>query len=250
MRSDFLKRAGAGVVMAAAMAWAAAADEHPAAKRPFDLPPSADLTYKVTARQSGFSLDGKAVINWRANEDKFSVYAESRVSILGKVTENRSQGAVDSFGLAPVEFYQKSFRKDASTSTFDRASKTLSFTQGKQTYPLKGGEQDRASVTWQLVAQARAAGDKLKPGTEWAYFVAGPRDADPWVFRIGKHEKLNTPMGDLDTVHVVRLETEGVKGQKLDIWLAPSQEWYPVKLRFTDDGKDSVEQTILGIVKK
>jgi hypothetical protein len=57
-------------------------------------------------------------------------------------------------------------------------------------------------------------------------------------------------MGDFDAVHIVRVETEAVKGQNLDIWLAPSQEWYPVKLRFADDDKDYVEQTVEKIVKK
>lgn len=250
MRSILWQQASAGVLLAATVAGAAAADEHPSVKRPFDLPPSAELTYDLTARQSGFSLSGKATVTWRTGDGKYQVTAESRVALLGKITENRSQGAIDSFGLAPAEFYEKRFRKEPTTSTFDRASRTLEFTHGKQTYPLKGGEQDRASMTWQLVAQARAAGDNLRPGTQWAYFVSGPRDADPWIFKVRGREKVSTPLGDLDTVHFVRLETEAVKGQNLDIWLAPSQEWYPVKLRFADDDKDFVEQTVEKIVKK
>jgi hypothetical protein len=250
MRSNLLKQAGAGVLLATTLACAWAQDEHPSTKRAFDLPPSAELTYNLDARQSGFSLGGKAVITWRAGDGKYLVNAESRVSLLGKITENRSQGLIDSFGLAPAEFYEKRFRKDPTTSTFDRAAKTMSFSDGKQTYPLKGGEQDRASVTWQLVAQARAAGDKFRPGSEWPFFVAGRRDADPWTFKVVKREKLDTPLGMLDTVHVVRMPSAAVKGQTLDIWLAPSQEWYPVKLRFSDDDKDFVEQTLEKVVKK
>jgi hypothetical protein len=250
MRSNLLKQAGAGVLLATTLACAWAQDEHPSTKRAFDLPPSAELTYNLDARQSGFSLGGKAVITWRAGDGKYLVNAESRVSLLGKITENRSQGLIDSFGLAPAEFYEKRFRKDPTTSTFDRAGKTMSFSDGKQTYPLKGGEQDRASVTWQLVAQARAAGDKFRPGSEWPFFVAGRRDADPWTFKVVKREKLDTPLGMLDTVHVVRMPSAAVKGQTLDIWLAPSQEWYPVKLRFSDDDKDFVEQTLEKVVKK
>jgi hypothetical protein len=250
MQSNLLKQAGAGAVLAAMLACAWAQDEHPAAKRAFDLPPSADLTYDLMARQSGFSLGGKAVITWRAGDGKYLVNAESRVSLLGKITENRSQGLVDSFGLAPAEFYEKRFRKDPTTSSFDRAAKTLSFSDGKQTYPLKGGEQDRASVTWQLVAQARAAGAAFKQGSTWPFFVAGRHDADPWTFKVLKREKISTPMGELDTVHVVREQTAAIKGQSLDLWLAPSQEWYPVKLRFSDDDKDFVEQTLEKVVKK
>jgi hypothetical protein len=250
MRSNLLKQAGAGMVLAATLACAWGQDEHPAVKRPVDLPPSAELTYGLTARQSGFSLNGKAVITWRVGDGKYFVNAESRVSLLGKITENRSQGEIDSFGLAPAEFYEKRFRKEPTTSTFDRAGKTLGFSDGKQTYPLKGGEQDRASVTWQLIAQARAAGDSFKAGTTWPYFVAGRHDADPWTFRVLKREKISTPMGEFDTVHVMREQNAAIKGQTLDLWLAPSLEWYPVKLRFSDDDKDFVEQTLEKVVKK
>jgi hypothetical protein len=54
---------------------------------------------------------------------------------------------------------------------------------------LKGGEQDRTSATWQLIAYARAAGDKFKPGSEWKMFVAGRRDAEPWSFKVLATEK-------------------------------------------------------------
>ena len=39
---------------------AMAADDHTAQKYKFNLPPSAELEYDVVAKQSGFSLDGKA----------------------------------------------------------------------------------------------------------------------------------------------------------------------------------------------
>jgi hypothetical protein len=250
MRRDFMKQAAAGMLLATTLGAAWAASEHPAVKRPFDLPPSADLTFDLTARQRGFSLGGEALITWRAGDGKYAVSAESRVSLLGKLTENRSQGTIDSFGLAPAEFYEKRFRKDPTTSTFNRDAKTLTFSEGKESYPLKGGEQDRASVTWQLVAVARAAGDKFKPGSTWPFFVAGRRDADPWTFRVVNREKVHTGLGDVEAVHVVREPLADASDQALDIWLAPSQEWYPVKLRFSDDDKDFVEQTLTKLTKK
>jgi hypothetical protein len=250
MRRDFLKQATAGVLLATGVAGAWGADDHPAVKRPFDPAPPVDLSYELTARQRGFSLSGEANITWRVGDGKYMVNAESRVSLLGKLTENRSQGTIDSFGLAPGEFYEKRFRKDPSTSTFNRDTRTLSFSEGKETYQLKGGEQDRASVTWQLVAIARASGDRLKPGTALPFFVAGRRDADPWTFRVVRREKVHTGIGELEAVHMARDPLPGNKDQALDIWLAPSQEWYPVKLRFTDNDKDFVEQTLSRLTRK
>jgi len=250
---NVLKMAGAGVVLMAALGGhAVAAEEHPATRRPFDLPPSADLTYSIGARQRGFNLSGDATLTWRANDSKYSVNAESRVALLGKLTENRSTGIVDNWGLAPTEYYDKRFRKDPTTATFDRDGKTITFSDGDKTYPIKGGEQDRVSVSWQLVAVARAAKDKFKPGSEWQFFVVGPRDADPWTFRVVGREKVQAgaSLGEVDAVHVMRAPPPGSRDQTLDIWLAPGHEWYPVKLRFTDNDRDYVEQTLERIVKK
>jgi hypothetical protein len=78
MRSKVLKRAGAGVLLAGMLAGAWAADEHPVVKRAFDLPPSAELTYALTARQSGFSLGGKAVVTWSTRSRACPCLARSR----------------------------------------------------------------------------------------------------------------------------------------------------------------------------
>jgi hypothetical protein len=231
---------------------ARAADEHPALMRPFNLPPSVELSYSISARQRGFTLNGDATLNWRQGEGKYAINTDSRVALLGKLTENRSQGTIDSYGLAPTEYYDKRFRKDPVTANFDRDAKTISFSDGKQSYPIKGGEQDRVSISWQLVAVARAAKDKFRAGSEWNFFVVGPHDADPWTFRVIGREKVQAgaAIGSVDTVHVLREPPPGSKDQTLDIWLAPSLEWYPVKLRFVDNDRDYVEQTLERITRK
>jgi hypothetical protein len=254
------KFAGAGVLLAAAMAAhgagagarAPAADDHPSQLRPYNLPPSADLSYSISARQRGFTLSGDATLTWRQGEGKYTINTDSRVALLGRLTENRSTGMIDSFGLAPLEYYDKRFRKDPVTANFDREAKTIGFSDGKQNYPIKGGEQDRVSISWQLVALARANKDKFKPGSEWNFFVVGPHDADPWTFRVIGREKVQAgaAIGSVDTVHVLREPPPGSKDQTLDLWLAPSLEWYPVKLRFVDNDRDYVEQTLEKISKK
>jgi hypothetical protein len=51
-------------------------------------------------------------------------------------------------------------------------------------------------------------------------------------------------MGDIDTLHLVRMPPPDAKGQQLDIWLAPKLHWYPVRLRFDEGDGDFVEQTL------
>ena len=112
--------------------------------RPFKPAPSADLDYAIEARQRGFTLPGTALISWRAGDGKYSVQADTKSPLLGKIVENHSDGAIDTYGLAPAQFTEKKMRKPATNTAFNRDAKTISFTDGKLTFPLVGGEQDRA----------------------------------------------------------------------------------------------------------
>jgi hypothetical protein len=241
------------LLAAALLAQAAIASDTAAPPvRPFKLAPSADLDYAIQAKQRGFTLPGDGLVSWRAGDGKYSVQADTKSALLGKIVETRSEGAIDNYGLAPAQFIEKKFRKSATTSTFNRETKTLSFTDGKLTFPLVGGEQDRASASWQLVALARAAPDKFVAGSTWTFFVAGPHDGEPWTFKVVNREKvaLGGTLGDVDAVHILRAPpADDKKGQTLDIWMAPSLEWYPVRLRFTD-GDDFVEQQLTKITKR
>ena len=156
-----------GAVLLSGSAALAADNDHVSIKRPFDLAPSADLSYRIEARKKGISLSGDALVSWRADAARYSVSSTARAQILGKILDNRSEGIIDAFGVAPTVFREKRFRKPESTATFDRNAKTMSFNDPGQRYRLTGGEQDRASIQWQLVAIARGAPDRFVPGSEW-----------------------------------------------------------------------------------
>jgi hypothetical protein len=215
------------------------------------LPPSADLSYELRTQQRGFALKGEALIAWRSSEGSYTVNVEARVPVIGKLTEYRSHGSVNGDGLAPEQFYEKRYRKDPTTTTFQREARSISFSDTKTPFAMQGGEQDRASVTWQLASVARAAGlARFKPGSQWRFIVAGRHDAEPWSFKVVKREKIQTAMGEIDTVMVTREPRAEGKSEGVDIWLAPEQEWYPVKLRFRDDERETIEQTVTGIARK
>ncbi len=157
---------------------------------------------------------------------------------------------MDEFGLAPLLFVEKNFRKPQTTTQFYRDRKLITFTESLQTYPIIGGEQDRTSVIWQLCATARAAPELFTQGSEWVYFVAGRRDAEAWTFKVIKSETLIMPIGAVNTLHFTRAPPPDSKGQQLDIWLGPSLDWYPVRIRFADGGGDFVEQKLEKIERR
>jgi hypothetical protein len=240
----------AGMSLLAMLSLPLQASEAAPAKYHFNLPPSAELDYAIRARQGGISLDGNAVVQWTTAEKKFTVTNEARASLLGRILDSKSEGRIDAHGLAPVSFTEKRFRKDATTTTFDRASGTIRFSTSEQTYPIQGGEQDRNTAVWQLVAVARATAAKFKPGSEWTFFVAGQRDAEPWTFKVVSQEKIRTPLGEVNALHILKEPPPDSKEQQVDLWLAPQQEWYPVRIRYSDADGDFIEQTLERVTHK
>lgn len=216
--------------------------------------PSADLIYKIKSNQKGIPVSGEAKIQWRlldgAGEKlRYSLASETSVSLLGKILSTSSAGQVNDNGLVPELFIEKRFRRQQTQTNFDKRNKQIIFSGGEPPVPLKGGEQDRLSVTWQLVALARYAGEQLRNGLEWRMTVAGVHDADIWSFQILGKTTLRTELGDVEAIHILRAPPSDALGQHLELWLAPSLDYYPVRISFTDNNGDKVDQRISKIQK-
>jgi hypothetical protein len=75
-------------------------------KRPFNLPPSAELHYAISAKQSGLDLKGEGLVKWTQSKTAYSVNTETRAMLLGKILETSSEGSIDAYGLAPSRFVE------------------------------------------------------------------------------------------------------------------------------------------------
>lgn len=234
----------------ATMAQQASQAEHPVPNTPYKPAPAADLQYAIKARQHGIPLGGSASVNWQRSGRQYVINTEIRAALFGKILESRSEGGIDEYGLAPLQFTEKRFRKEPSTTLFKRDGQTIVFSQSAASYPIKGGEQDRSSAIWQLVSIARGAPEKFLPGAAWSMFVAGRRDAEVWQFKVVKQESIHTALGELASIHLTKTPPPDSQDQQLDIWLAPSLEWYPVRLRFSDADGDFVDQTLERVSSK
>jgi|GEM_PF-335429 len=229
---------------------AAEISNKPGIKYSTNTPPSAQLYYLVTAVYSGFPLNGEADVHWRvtgsAPNQTYSITTETRSAILGKIVEANSFGDIDTFGLAPTKYEEKMRKKPMIQTTFDREARKISFSESKETYPINGGEQDRTSAVWQLVGIARGAPTKFVPKSQWSFFVAGRRDAEKWTFAVEKNVTLATSFGKIAAVHITKIVADP-KGQRIDVWLAPTMEWYPVRIKFRDANDDTIEQNLVRI---
>ncbi len=227
-----------------------AAEDVAPIKRKASPPPSADLFYAIQADYSALSMSGEGVVHWSTNGKRFSVRAETTTPTLGKLLESQSNGVINAYGLAPTDLVEKRFRKPPHTVTFDRRTKTIRFSASQQTYPIKGGEQDRTSITWQIVSIARGAPATVNPGTEWTFFVAGRKNAEAWTFRILGTETVSTPLGEFSAIHIKKLPSKSRENQQLDLWLAPSLDWYPVRMVFKDTKGIDLYQTLQRIDRR
>jgi hypothetical protein len=213
-------------------------------------PPSSQLHYRLRADIKGLSVEGNGQIEWQLNAKQYRLVFDTSTQLTGPLMSEKSEGAVDRQGLAPTNFLLKRLRKEPVAVVFDRRAGQINFASDIPSHKIQGGEQDRLSVLWQLLSIARARPGSFTPGSTWKFFVAGHRGGESWTFQVKDKQRLQTSLGEIDTLHVVHLPTDPGGGRQVDIWLAPSQEWFPVRLRFTEPGGDAIEQTIEKITKK
>jgi hypothetical protein len=212
----------------------------------FDPPPSAELKYDVQALREGQTVYGNGTIKWVLHDGAYTVHGEAGV-LFFTVLNFDSSGQIDKEGVGPVLYSEKRFRRAQTNTHFQRERNTISFSSSTVTYPRKGGEQDRASVVWQLSALGRGDSSKFVPGTELEFFVAGVRDGEPWRMRIVGQEVIELGGKTTDAWHVVRIPKPGSYDQKIDIWFAPQNQWYPVKIRYTETNGEYLDMALSAV---
>lgn len=226
-----------------------AEEKKEAARYKISLPPSADLQYDVQALRNGQNWYGSGVFQWEATEHSYRINGEASVTIIFKigVLNFKSEGVINEFGIAPVLYSEKPWRKPLKNTHFQHAERKISFSASEASYPYNGGEQDRASIIWQLAGIGRGDASQFAPGAEIDVFVAGTRNAEAWHISVIGEEEIDTPYGKLAAWHVVRAPRAGSHDQRIDIWLAPQQQWYPARVRYTYANGDHLEMSLSGI---
>lgn len=212
----------------------------------FRMPPSVQLKYDVQALRDGKVVYGGGKIGWRADGGRYQVDGEASV-LFFTVLNFQSVGAIDEFGVAPELYSEKRFRRPESLTRFERGSNLIRFSASDASFPRTGGAQDRASVVWQLAAIGLGDPGRYEPGAAFELFVAGVRDAEPWIIQVIGLEQTDTPAGSTEAWHVVRVPRPGSYEQKLDIWLAPQHWWYPVRLRFTETNGEYLDMAVTSV---
>lgn len=214
---------------------------------PVDLPPSVKLAYDVQKTPvEGQPTYGSGTITWRHDDRHYTVDGEFGVLFITAL-HFRSEGTVESSGIAPELYSEKRFRRAETNTHFHRERNTISFSASTKTYPRTGSEQDRASIIWQLAGIGRGDEARFMSGAVIEVIVAGTRDAEPWQIQVVDREDIVIDGQTISAWHVVRAPRARSYDQKLDIWLSPQLQWYPVRLRYTEPNGDVLDMTLNGL---
>jgi len=209
------------------------------------LPPSAELKCQLNGLQRGLLISGEGRILWmRSNYLNSNIHADFTVAN-EPFLHFMSDGIINQeHGIVPFQYIEQRPNRTESKTILGSDDHVIRFSTSNQTYPRLGGEQDPASVIWQLSGIGRHDGNAFRPDAEFKMYVAGASKADVWVIRVIAQEEVGTPMGKMQAWHLVRTAPAGSDEQSIDIWLAPEKEWYPVKLRYTEANGDTLDLSV------
>jgi hypothetical protein len=210
------------------------------------LPP-AGMEYEVQwLRRDKDPVYGNGRITWHHDNHGYVINGEAG-ALFFTFLNFKSEGMIDEFGVSPVLYSEKRWRKAETNTHFHRERNTISFSASEKSYPRRGGEQDRASIVWQLAGIGRGDPAVFAPDNEIDIMVAGVRDAESWKFRVIGLEDMDLPIGSVSAWHVQRLPRAGSFEQKLDLWFMPEREWYPARIRYTETSGDYLEMNLSSI---
>jgi hypothetical protein len=230
---------------------AAVEKEAESARWRVDLPPSAKLELDVKRRDAdGTNWSGSASIGWQQDGTTYKATQEVGISLLiarVNLLEVSSEGTIGDLGIAPAKFTEKRRNRSATNTHFNQQEQKITFSASDRTVPLTAGAQDRATVLFQLAGIGRA--DVNQFGRDIDILVGEDRKAQVYRFQLVGEEELETHMGKLVTWHLARPPLPGSYNARLDIWLAPSLDWYPVQIRNTEANGAVTTQTVTRISK-
>jgi len=211
-----------------------------------NLPPSAKLDMDVARVDAdGTKWTGSANMSWQTDGSTYQASAEAGISLLVtrlNLLVMRSAGTIDDYGIAPNTSTQKRARRAETATHFNRDAGTITFSASERSYPLMVGAQDMTTVPFQLGGIGRA--DVNQFGSDIDMQVGEDKEANMFRFQLVGEEELDTKMGKVVTWHLSRPPRPGSYSSRLDIWLAPGLNWYPVQLRNTEASGALTTQTV------
>ncbi len=206
----------------------------------FDWPPSTRLTYKLLGNYRG-PVEGTAQVDWLRKGTRYQVHLGTAI---GPVLSRHitSEGELTAQGLAPHRFdgEQKVMFRSPRRWSQRFGPQLVTLTDGKEV-PTLPGVQDEASqfvqLTWLFTTQPK----RLKVGSSVEMPLAISKRLDRWTYDVIGEEALHFPFGEVPTFHLKPRREAGGGDLTPEIWVAPTLQYLPVRIRLTDGNGNWVD---------
>ena len=211
----------------------------------FAFPDPVRLLYELTGEAKKLHYSARGELLWKQDGQRYEATLQASMLFLGSRTRT-STGNITPEGLAPQRFSDK-WRTELAAH-FDQQNHRASFSANTPDVALQTAAQDQLSVILQIAGILAAEPAKYPPAATLAIQTIGPKDADVWIFTVGAAEKIYVPHGGIDTLKLTRNPRKEFD-QKVEVWLAPSMGYLPVRLKITNANGDYIDQQLRGVEK-
>lgn len=158
--------------------------------------------------------------------------------LLGRAKRS-SRGHVAAEGLRPIEFVDERSGRDTARAWFDwqAGTITMQYKGARHALPLPPHAQDRLSFLLAL--------SFVPPEAERIIFniADGKGGLSNHEYRVVGHERLRTPLGEFDTVKLLREKED----ERAEIWLSLQHGRLPVRVLVTEEDGTRYEQMVTRI---
>ena len=198
-----------------------------------ELPSRVSIAYRATTSIA----DGIAYYKWKRDGEKYefvsTIQAEGFfVNMFAGTITQESRGTVTPRGLEPAWFTIRRGDGAAETAEFQRATQQVKLSRGSESrqLPMPPNLQDTQSFLFQLAIEAA----KLKTTEDrLVILVTNARGLNSYTFKKVGESTLETRLGAVETVHLVRETSE--PRDSYEAWLSPKHYYLPLKLKFFVD---------------
>ena len=187
---------------------------------------------------------GEVVEILEHDNQTYTITSEMRgrgILVLAPVLKRTSRGRITPQGLRPDEFRDQRGERWAVTAKFDWAARSV--TQDKngnsETLAMPSTAQDPLSLAYNFAFFPPNA-------KEFEVTRADGRGLTPFRFVVVGTEKLKTPAGEVETLHISK-EPDGPGDKATDIWFASERNYLPVRVLVVDKDGTRADQVVTRI---
>jgi hypothetical protein len=208
----------------------------------FAAPLAAKITLYYDVKMAGISL-AEGVERLEQDGKTYRISSEVRgkgiVASLYRGAIKRSvHGTIAPHGLRPDEYQDQRGDREATRARFDWGKQTLVLTHdgNSETRPMPAEAIDRLSFFYQFAFTPL-------PARDLHYTAVDGKGTTQFNFLSGVREKLDTPLGELDTVKLTK-QRDGTDDKLTEVWLAPALHYLPVRVLVTETNGNQADQMI------